>query len=42
VAYAIQTLMGQYVDVSARDKVLAKSWVGGKLRKKTATDTQPK
>jgi hypothetical protein len=42
VAYAIKTLMGQYVDVSARDKVLAKNWVGGKLRRKTATDTQPK
>jgi hypothetical protein len=42
VAYAIKTLMGQYVDVSARDKVLAKNWVGGKLRKKTTTDTRPK
>jgi hypothetical protein len=42
VAYAVKTLMGQYIDVSARDKVLAKNWVGGKLRKKTATDSQPR
>jgi Putative metallopeptidase len=42
VAYAVKTLMGRYVDLGTRDKVLAKDWAGGKLRKKTATDAQPK
>jgi Putative metallopeptidase len=42
VAYAVMTLMGQYVDLGTRDKVLAKDWAGGKLRKKTATDARPK
>jgi hypothetical protein len=39
VAYAVKTLMGLYVDESAREKVFAKDWVGGKLRRKTAGDT---
>jgi len=42
VAYAVKTLMGRYVDLSARDQVLAKGWVGGKLRRKTTTDSQPR
>jgi hypothetical protein len=42
VAYAIQTLMSPYIDVGARDKVLARDWVGGKLRKKTSGDTRPR
>lgn len=42
VAYAIHTLMGKYIDVGTRDKVLAKDWAGGKLRKKTATEIQPR
>jgi hypothetical protein len=42
VAFAIRTLMGRYIDVTARDKGLAKEWAGGKFRKKTAGDTQPK
>jgi len=39
VAYAVMTLMGPYVDESAREKVFAKNWVGGRLRRKTAGDT---
>jgi hypothetical protein len=42
VAFAIQTLMGRYIDVTAQDKVLAKDWAGGKFRKRTAGDTRPK
>jgi Putative metallopeptidase len=37
-AYAVKTLMGRYVDESARERVFAKEWVGGKLRRKTAGD----
>ena len=39
VAYAIKKLMGPYVDVSTRDKVFAKDWAGGRLRKRAAGDT---
>jgi hypothetical protein len=39
VAYAVETLMDRYVDESAREKVFAKTWVRGKLRRKTAGDT---
>jgi Putative metallopeptidase len=42
VAYAINTLMSPYIDVSTRDKVLAKDWAGGKLRMKTATEARPR
>ena len=42
VAYAIRALMGQYIDVGTRDKVLERNWAGGKLRKKTATEMAPK
>jgi Putative metallopeptidase len=42
VAFAIQALMSRYIDISARDKVLAKDWVGGKFRKKTSRDSEPK
>jgi hypothetical protein len=42
VAFAVQTLMGRYVDVAARDKVLAKEWAAGKFRRRTTGDTQPK
>jgi hypothetical protein len=42
VAYAVRTLMGRYVDVGVREKVLAKEWVGGKVRRKTSTDLVPK
>jgi hypothetical protein len=42
VAFAIRTLMSRYIDVAARDKVLAKDWAGGKFRKKTTGDTEPK
>jgi hypothetical protein len=42
VAFAIQTLMSQYIDITARDKVLAKDWVGGKVRKKTTRGNAPK
>jgi putative metallopeptidase DUF4344 len=41
VAYAVKTLMGRYVDESAREKVFAKEWMRGKLRRKTAGDTPP-
>jgi hypothetical protein len=34
--------MSRYIDVAARDKVLAKDWAGGKFRKKTTRDTEPK
>jgi len=39
VAYAVKTLMGRYVDESAREKVFAKAWVRGRLRRKTTGDT---
>lgn len=39
VAYAVKTLMGRYVDESAREKVFAEDWVRGKFRRKTAGDT---
>lgn len=39
VAYAVKTLMGSYVDESARETVFARAWVRGKLRRKTAGDT---
>ena len=42
VAFAIQTLMSRYIDVAARDKILAKDWAGGKFRKRMAGDTPPK
>jgi hypothetical protein len=42
VAFALQALMRRYIDVSARDKVLAKDWAGGKVRKKTSRDSEPK
>ena len=42
VAFAVQTLMGPYVDVAARDKVLAKEWAAGKFRRRTTGDIQPK
>ena len=42
VAYAIQTLMSPYIDVAAQDKVLAKTWAGGKFRKKTSQESQSK
>jgi len=42
VAFAIQTLMSRYIDVAARDEGLAKEWGGGKARKRTTGDTQPK
>jgi hypothetical protein len=42
VAYAMQTLMSRYIDVGARDKVLAKDWAGGKARKKTTRDAEAK
>lgn len=41
VAYAVKTLMGRYVDESEREKVFAKEWVRGKLRRRTAGDTPP-
>jgi hypothetical protein len=41
VAFAIQTLMSRYVDISARDKILLKDWAGGKMRKKTTRDNHP-
>ena len=41
VAYAIKTLMGRYVDVNTREKVFAKDWAGGRLRKRVAGDTPP-
>jgi Putative metallopeptidase len=41
VAFAIQTLMSRYIDVTARDKVLAKDWAGGKVRKKTTRGNAP-
>jgi hypothetical protein len=37
----VKTLMGRYVDESARERVCAQNWVGGKLRRKTAGDTLP-
>jgi hypothetical protein len=40
VAYALQTLMGPYIDVRKRDQVLAKRWLGGKLRLKTSAEEQ--
>ncbi len=42
VAFALQTLMRRYIDMSARDKVLAKDWAGGKVRKKTSRDSESK
>jgi hypothetical protein len=42
VAFAIQTLMSRYIDISARDKLLVKDWAGGKFRKKTSRDSEPK
>ena len=42
VAYAIATLMSRNIDAAARDRVLAKDWVGGRLRKKTAGDAAPR
>jgi len=42
VSYAVRTLMSRYVDPAARDRVLAKDWAGGKIRKKTAGETAPK
>jgi hypothetical protein len=39
VAYAIKKLMSPYVDESTREKVLAKNWAGGKLRKRVGGDT---
>jgi hypothetical protein len=42
VAYAMQSLMSRYIDVTARDKVLAKDWFGGKARKKTTRDATTK
>jgi Putative metallopeptidase len=41
IAYAVKTLLDRYVDESAREKVYAQNWVGGKLRRKTAGDTPP-
>jgi Putative metallopeptidase len=41
VAYAVNTLMGRYVDESAREKVFAEDWVRGKFRRKAAGDTPP-
>ena len=41
VAYAIKTLMGRYVDVNTREKVFAKDWAGGRLRRRAAGDTPP-
>lgn len=40
VAFAIQTLMSRYIDVTVRDKVLAKDWVDGKLRKKAPRESE--
>ena len=42
VAFAIQTLMSQYIDMAAQDKVLAKTGVAAKLRKKTPRVSEPK
>ena len=42
VAFAIQTLMSRYIDVAARDKILARDWAGGKFRKRMAGDTHSK
>ena len=42
VDYAIRTLMGRYIDVTARERVLNKDWVGGKVRKKTGGDIPSK
>jgi hypothetical protein len=42
VAYAIRTLMGQYIDVDTRDIIFAKQWVGGKVRRKTTTELPSK
>jgi Putative metallopeptidase len=39
VAYAIHTLMGRYIDVGRRDKVFAEQWLGGRVRKKTSTES---
>jgi hypothetical protein len=41
VAYAIKTLMGCYMDLNTREKVFAKDWAGGRLRKRVAGDTPP-
>jgi len=42
VAYAIKKLMSPYVDVSAREKVFARDWAGGKLRKRVGGDSTPR
>jgi hypothetical protein len=38
VAYALSTLMGPYIDLRKRDEMLARRWLGGKVRLKTSAD----
>lgn len=42
VAYAVGRLMSPYIDASRREKVLAREWAGGRLRRNTAADAAPR
>ena len=42
VAYAVRTLMRPYIDLGQRDRVLAREWMGGKVRRKTSAEEAAK
>jgi len=42
VAYAVRTLMRPYIDLPQRDRMLAREWAGGKMRRRLAGDGRPR